>query len=351
MSFSCCVAAAEPGTSPHGWGIAVDLQFLTKDGAVIGNDKNTISAFDVNKNPAIKWLYDNSWLYGFVLPYGLRDKSGLEEHWHFEYHGTAAICLITEHPIIYGYTIDTSIKGRKINIQNPKDKDGNLAVYQNCKYVPLPTGDGTEGGCPILSSTKPFEKQSGFKSTIDKIINGTYSCKSDRDCNGSFAGLKKVPALWSNNKLTKRGVIGMAFGVTEGFGSAPACKNPGNIKGSGCSNGFKKYDTWEEGWLSFNDDVLTKWVNGKTPSTISASYVDCYSNETNEIFKESGVSFKELDDYNYKPKSNPTLRQFINIYAPWGDNNNPSNYIAGVAKTLNDYGYNINVDEPMLTWL
>lgn len=343
-------SAAEPGTSNHGWGIAIDLQFLKKDGTVITNTANTIKAFDIDYNPAIKWLYDNSYRYGFILPYGLRDKAGLEEHWHFEYHGTAAKCLLVEHPTIYGYTVDVS-KNQQSSVTNPKDKDGIRAIYENCKYESLPTGDGTEGGCPKLNSTKPFKKQNGFKSTIDKIINGTYSCNSDRDCTGSFAGLKQVPALWANNKLTKRGILGLAFGVTEGFGSGPGCKNPGNIRGAGCNNGFKKYNTWKEGWEGFNDDVLTKWVNGKVPPTKSATYVECYSDETNNIFEESGVDFKVLDDYNYTPKSNPTLRQFINIYAPWGDNNNPSNYIAGVAKTLKDYGYNINVDDPMSTWL
>lgn len=58
-----------------------------------------------------------------------------------------------------------------------------------------------------------------------------------------------------------------------------------------------------------------------------------------------------MNDYNYTDGSLPTLRQFINVYAPWGDNNNPSNYIAGVAKTLETYGHVINVDDAMKDWI
>ncbi len=137
-------AAATPGTSPHGWGIALDLQFYRKDGSLIGNDKNTPSSFDVTKNPAIKWLYDNSYVYGFVLPYSLRDKAGLEEHWHFEYHGTAAKCLILKNPTIYGYSVKVD-KELDAIVQNPKGKDGKRAVYTDCDYKAVKdSGDGIE---------------------------------------------------------------------------------------------------------------------------------------------------------------------------------------------------------------
>jgi hypothetical protein len=137
-------AAATPGTSPHGWGIAVDLQFYKKDGSIISNTKNTSSSFDVVKNPAIKWLYDNSYVYGFVLPYGLRDKAGLEEHWHFEYHGTAAKCLMEKNPTIYGYSVKVN-KELDAVVQNPQGTDGKRAVYTDCDYkVVKDSGDGVE---------------------------------------------------------------------------------------------------------------------------------------------------------------------------------------------------------------
>lgn len=151
-------AAATPGTSPHGWGIAVDIQFFTKGGSVIKNTKNTSASFDVVKNPAIKWLYDNSYVYGFVLPYGLRDKSGLEEHWHFEYHGTAAKCLMEKSPSIYGYTVKVD-KNIDAVVLNPQGKDGKRAVYKDCDYKYVKdSGDGVDAST-TLSNKESADNQ------------------------------------------------------------------------------------------------------------------------------------------------------------------------------------------------
>jgi LAS superfamily LD-carboxypeptidase LdcB len=135
--------AATPGTSNHGWGIAIDIQFTRKDGTLIPNEQNTLSAFNTISNPAIKWLYDNSYIYGFVLPQGIRNGVGLEEHWHFEYHGTAATCLMTNNPTIYGYTVN--VNKEQIGVENPKDNSGVRAIYEDCKYrLAKNIGDGTE---------------------------------------------------------------------------------------------------------------------------------------------------------------------------------------------------------------
>ncbi len=151
--------AAEPGTSAHGWGIAIDLQMLKKDGTIIKNkDSVKNKSFDITVNPAIKWLYDNSYRYGFILPYLLRNNSGTEEHWHFEYHGTAALCLTTEHPTIYGYTIDTS-KQQFSEVTNPKDKDGKVVIYDDCEYETIKDSDGTEEKDTNLTDPQMIENQ------------------------------------------------------------------------------------------------------------------------------------------------------------------------------------------------
>ncbi len=362
--------------SMHNFGLALDFQFFSKDfiSPLTGtkqfkneeqNVQNVKNAFDFKKNQSLKWLYNHAYEYGFVQPHWANDgnkvgNSDGEEWWHWEYHGTAAIYQLRNRPIpAVGNNSESDnpvneIKESKIKsfVKNPKGKDGKNSVYTDMNYRQVNVSDKVTNkvGCPAPSKNKLFKSQNGYKNTIDKIINGTYTCNSNRDCQGSFDGLKQVPALWSNGKLTKRGVLAMAFGVTEGFGSAKLCKNPGNIRGSGC-NGFQKYSSWKAGWEAYNSDVLSRWVNGNVPATVSATYSNCYIKETNNVLKESNVKFKEQTNYAYTKGSKPTLRQFINIYAPWGDNNNPSNYIAAVAATLKQYGYDIDVDAPMSSWL
>ena len=146
--------AATPGTSNHGWAIAVDIQMFTKEGDVIRNIKNTPKNYNLDYNPSLKWLLDNSYSYGWVLPANLRDQNGLEEHWHFEYHGTAASCLMTKNPTTYGYTVTVN-KPNKPSVVNPKTKEGQRAVYVNCDYkTPANTGDGTPSNTPAPSDNR-----------------------------------------------------------------------------------------------------------------------------------------------------------------------------------------------------
>lgn len=64
--------AATPGTSNHGWGLAVDIS--------VGGQK-------AYNSQIYKWLFENGWKFGWYNPVKLRDKSGLDEAWHWEYHG------------------------------------------------------------------------------------------------------------------------------------------------------------------------------------------------------------------------------------------------------------------------
>lgn len=139
-------SSATPSTSYHGWGVAIDLQYYDKSGKSIPNKANSPEYFDVDKNPAIKWLYDNSYKYGWVIPTLLRDGKGtLEEHWHWEYHGTSAKCIIEKSPKIYGYKVDTTGEVFEF-VKNPKTLNGEIAVYENCDYIRPNEGDGDETG-------------------------------------------------------------------------------------------------------------------------------------------------------------------------------------------------------------
>ena len=141
--------AATPGNSPHGWGIAVDFQFLDKEGNIIPNKINQ-EYFKFDKNPAIKWLYDNSYKYGFFLPDWARKEGQYQEHWHWEYHGTSAECLWRKNPEVFGYKVVNIDKTRIKNVTNPKNVSGKEAVYSSCDFTIINDRDGDFG----LLSTK-----------------------------------------------------------------------------------------------------------------------------------------------------------------------------------------------------
>jgi LAS superfamily LD-carboxypeptidase LdcB len=179
-------AVAYPGTSNHSWGIALDFQFLPqKNGASflkVGNwspvsTKAAKEGFDLTINPSLKWLLDNGWKYGFISPKDLRDQTGVEEYWHFEYHGRAAYCLYSKFPSTYGYTPD-SLTGKDIKnptqilnfnykpvVKNPKDKNNNIADYagNDCDYKTVESGDGADNKATISSDTTIIKNQTEVK--------------------------------------------------------------------------------------------------------------------------------------------------------------------------------------------
>jgi hypothetical protein len=171
--------AATPGTSPHGWAMAVDLQFFKKNGQIIDN-KNSVAnkSFDINVNPSIKWLYDNSYKYGWILPYSLRDGAGTEEHWHWEYHGKSAKCLVEKNPNVYGYKMDTSGTIKDF-VKNPKDSFGEEAVYTGCDYRYIKMSDGSDGGyvggneCPKITTVNDTSKRVEYKK-VYKIAKNIF---------------------------------------------------------------------------------------------------------------------------------------------------------------------------------
>jgi LAS superfamily LD-carboxypeptidase LdcB len=165
-------SVAPPGTSNHSWGIAVDLLFLPQDDGIYLKKNNwapikvaaSKEGFNFKYNPSLKWFLDNGYKYGFVIPYNLRDSGGIEEYWHFEYHGTSAKCLIEKNPNVYGYKIDTS-DTLKSFVKNPKDSTGKEAIYTNCDYKKINSGDGSDGvyiggnNCPNVTTVNDTSKR------------------------------------------------------------------------------------------------------------------------------------------------------------------------------------------------
>jgi len=136
-------AVAAVGTSYHGWGLAVDLQTIDADGNALQistSADNLKRGFDQNINISLKWFLENCWRYGFWMPTSLRDGSGVEEFWHFEYHGTSAICLWqTKEPKYVNnpkntVTIPANAQYDPV-VKNPKEPDGKEAVYSGCDFI------------------------------------------------------------------------------------------------------------------------------------------------------------------------------------------------------------------------
>jgi len=81
-------AAAVPGTSMHGWGIAIDLFW----GIPIKGKSKAIAGKEGFTHPVYSWLHANAYNYGFYNghPDGrLYDGNGTNEFWHWEYWGDA----------------------------------------------------------------------------------------------------------------------------------------------------------------------------------------------------------------------------------------------------------------------
>jgi GH24 family phage-related lysozyme (muramidase) len=161
--------AAEPGTSNHGWGIAVDIQTLKKDGTQIGfyGTTNRATGFDLNQNESLVWLLDNSYRYGWIIPQGVIN---LGEFWHFEYHGKSAKCILDKNKIKFGRTIDTS-KPYESFVTNPKDKDGNEVNYSDCEYITVKLADGSGD---FISSSYPNVKPTDSQLKMINNLSGTW---------------------------------------------------------------------------------------------------------------------------------------------------------------------------------
>jgi hypothetical protein len=219
--------AAAAGTSYHGWGLAVDMSWVNKSGDMLsfdythGSHKEDFDFTGENAyNPAVKWLYDNSYRFGFANPGWAHDNSGYDEVWHWEYHGTSAKCIASKSKSIYGQTIDLSKEIDLSIVKNPKTPDGKEAVYSptscEAKYVKARDG-GIANGIVIITGNNPkdalvyFIKENNYP--VHKAIGAVAAMMGEsgvnlnpqalNDSSGAYgiaqwlgdrlSGLKKLP--------------------------------------------------------------------------------------------------------------------------------------------------------------
>ena len=77
-------AAATPGFSPHGHGIAIDIRELYN--LVDGSTNAQLNASARNEK-IFRFLASTGEKYGWYNPWRLADTSKKDECWHFEYWG------------------------------------------------------------------------------------------------------------------------------------------------------------------------------------------------------------------------------------------------------------------------
>ncbi len=76
--------AARPGTSNHGWGLAIDFRVSSTPGGL----GESITSFS---SPYYSWLMSNAYKFGWINPIAMRPSGGCSgskcEAWHFQYVG------------------------------------------------------------------------------------------------------------------------------------------------------------------------------------------------------------------------------------------------------------------------
>lgn len=260
-------SAAIPSRSNHGWGIAVDFNFLNEDGNIILNfvnkKPNNTNGFNFDKNPAIFWLFENSYKYGFMSPANLRHGNGLDEFWHWEYHGTAARCLLKNNTFVklYGKTKSYTIKpteGYKPFVLNPKTSKGERAIYDdnNCNYKDV-GGDGTveypKSSLTVKQQSLP-SKNNETMQFYDKLLDKLGAPKTE--------GNKFFLMAW--HQIENSNCNWNAFNTKKQAGSSVSCIN------SGDNAGVQKYTDMIEG-VEGTYKTLMKGNNGKGyPNIVSA---------------------------------------------------------------------------------
>ena len=135
----CGNLAAEPLTSNHGWGIAIDWQWTGKDNEKLNASSNCSKPNNRWLSEQYAWLFQNSPNYGFVNTATLRDGRGSgDEVWHWIYIGTSVFDYMTQNPTSRGcrkvdLTWDSSKFSLKSFVTNPVDLETNKPAVFNPK--------------------------------------------------------------------------------------------------------------------------------------------------------------------------------------------------------------------------
>jgi len=228
--------AAIPGKSNHGWGIAIDIQFLKRNGGIIpcyklDKQPNLEEGYNFTINESIVWLLENSYRYGWIIPEVLRDDTGAEEFWHFEYHGTAAACLLAKKPNIKGKLIDTTkpyildVNGDPV-VKNPLDVNGVQAIYTSCDFKSIDkTLDGSvDVLLPVnanITITPPSNDDIAFYTAILTGVGAQATPENLKYCY-AWRQAESAQAAWNPFNTTQSIASSTAFSCSK---NKPLVKN------------------------------------------------------------------------------------------------------------------------------
>jgi hypothetical protein len=269
--------------SPHGWGIAVDLDFPKKDGTTFDNFNETGSKaedFNFENNPALGWMYRHAYEYGFTQPYWANDGKKLgskagEEHWHWEYHGKSAICMLRKRPIPGAGNNSASdnpvneIKESKIKsfVKNPKTSNGVEAVYNSCDYISVNASDY------LNDKNKNKVRNTGC---LPIVLTPTTKI----DTKSIYENLKKQTKL---NDFAIAGIMGNMFAESNFI---PTAYNTDN---GGCG---------AYGLVQWRGDRQTKMINyaksGNLPTNSYIAQIGYVNKELIESFKYTYNALKTV---------------------------------------------------------
>jgi hypothetical protein len=122
-----CRFAAVPGTSLHGWGLAVDFK--------IGN-----RALDY-RDDLFTWLTQNAGRFGYVHPYWARQGGNLQEPWHWEYGLLTASAAQAALDTSTEITVDVEIGEDKGKLDAALAESGSSTPYEGDLSVDLDPED------------------------------------------------------------------------------------------------------------------------------------------------------------------------------------------------------------------
>ena len=282
--------AAEPGHSNHGWGIAVDLQFFKKNGDVILNyvdgEPNVSVGYNLKINEALVWLLDNSYTYGWIIPQNLRDDTGLEEFWHFEYHGRAAQCILNKRNKIKGRIIDTSKPYNDI-VTNPKINSVTNDTYTGCDYQNINKLDGSMGSIlPVNKNILIVNPSSDDIAFYSKILIGLAAIPTTENLKFLYA--------WRQ-----------AEGGTAAWNPFNTTYSLPNTTNYNCNKDIKGNPTPVKNYLSKEDGISA------TVKTLNSTY---YQKIVNGLQKDLGAE---------------TISSYVDELTTWGTGVNINHALVG----------------------
>jgi LAS superfamily LD-carboxypeptidase LdcB len=271
-------SVASVGTSYHGWGLAVDFLMIDENtGDFFSNSARNTTGFNAKRNLMLAWLYKNAWKYGFWTPTNLRNGGSVDEFWHYEYHGTSAVCLWKNSPDdIYGNRIempDDALNQLDPIVLNPKEPNGNRAVYDanSCEEFTISTGDGTNDSTKLTDKDRKQNMLTVKQYLKTFFLNKKYSEEDSKALTAGIMGNIFEESAF-NPTITAQDTKGYSYGFIQwNSGAYP------NAKADVGSTAQSQIEKVTDGYTAYFNDFISEYssqssVNGESKTFTAAFY-------------------------------------------------------------------------------